>query len=456
MSTSSRYQSASITCPNCQTRFVTPIVTIVDAARDPQAKALFLSGQANVAICPQCGHGGVLSTPFVYHDPDKEILYTFVPQQLGLSEFEQERTIGDLTSRVMSSLPPEMRKGYLLQPRRFLSMESLVEAVLEAEGITPVMMQAQRDRADLLGQLLQEADEDARAQIVSENSAKIDMEFFQMLGLNVQLAQAQGLDQVAEELLDLREQLIELTEAGREVADREAAIRELGSEITREGLLDKLIDAALAGKEARIETMVALARPAIDYTFFQQLSAKISGAREAGDVARADTLHALRNTILQITDEIDAEMRRATQEAAAVIEEILHSDDIEQAVRDNLPRIDDLFLSVLARNIDATRQTGREEDAERLQHIADILLQLIQESQPPEIRFINRLIEVEDPAERQAMLDDSPGLVNRELLEIMDMLGDDLNERGRPELAERLAAVRAQVAAMVPSIIQTH
>ncbi|HSJ57789.1 MAG TPA: CpXC domain-containing protein, partial [Anaerolineae bacterium] len=290
MSTSPRYQAASITCPNCQTRFVTPIITIVDAERDPQAKSLLLSGQANVAICPQCGHGGQLSTPFVYHDAGKEIFYTFVPQQFGLREAEQERTIGDLTNRVISSLPPEKRKGYLLQPRRFLTMDSLLEAVLEAEGITPEMMQAQRDRAELLDRLLQEADREERAQIVRENEHKIDLDFFQMLGLNVQLAQAQGVDEVADELLALREQLLESTEAGREVADREAAIRELGSEITREGLLDKLVEAALAGKQARVETMVAMARPAIDYAFFQQLSERITGARDAGDAARADTL----------------------------------------------------------------------------------------------------------------------------------------------------------------------
>ncbi|MBN1656994.1 MAG: hypothetical protein JXA93_01265, partial [Anaerolineae bacterium] len=190
--------------------------------------------------------------------------------------------------------------------------------------------------------------------------------------------------------------------------------------------------------------------------FFQQLSEQITGAKEAGDQAKADTLNALRNTILQITDEIDAEMRRATQEAAAVIEEILASDDIEQAVRDNLPRIDDLFLSVLARNIDVASHSGREEDADRMQRIADVLLQLIQESQPPEIRFINRLVEMEDPAQRQAMLDESPDLVNNQLLQIIDMLSEDVAERGQPELQERLATVRREVAARVPSIIATR
>ena len=87
---------------------------------------------------------------------------------------------------------------------------------------------------------------------------------------------------------------------------------------------------------------------------------------------------------------------------------------------------------------------------------ANSLLQLIQESQPPEIRFINQLVELEDPAERQAMLDESRDMVNQQLLQVIDMLSKDLEERGRAEIAQRLAAVRGQVAAMVPSIIQTR
>lgn len=67
------YQNVPVTCPSCGNRFVSPVLTIIDARQNPDAKAMFLSGRINVAACPQCGHAGLLNTPIVYHDPDKEL-----------------------------------------------------------------------------------------------------------------------------------------------------------------------------------------------------------------------------------------------------------------------------------------------------------------------------------------------------------------------------------------------
>jgi hypothetical protein len=426
-------------------------MTIIDAQKNPEAVSLLLSGRLNVAVCPQCGYAGALGTPLVYHDAEKEILYTFLPSQLDLPQMEEEKILGDLTSRVMSSLPPEERKGYLLQPRRFLSFDSLIEAVLEAEGVTPEMLEAQERRAELLNQLLQEEDADEREAAIreAEEAGEIDAEFLQLLTLNMEMAEAQGLGEVAQQLTALREQLLDWTRIGQDVADREAAVRELGTEITREGLLEKLVEAALADKQGRIETLVAVARPAIDYAFYQMLSERIDQARASGDGEQADKLQALRETILEITSAIDAQVQQATQETAARLEQILERDDVEQAVREALPYVDDLFLSILVRNIQAAEQAGRTAEAEKMQRVANALMQIIQESQPPEIRFINRLLEEDDPAARQTILEENRDQVNEQLLQIMDMIGQDLAENRRDELAQRLEAVRQQAARMV-------
>ncbi len=183
-----------------------------------RGKGLFLSGQVNIAVCPNCGHAGMLSTPLVYHDPEKELLFTYVPAELGLPEAEQQRAIGDLTNQVMTALPPEERKGYLLRPRSFLRLEGMIEAILEADGITPEMLAAQRAKASLLEQLLPVSDSEARQAIVQENNAQIDYEFFQLLTLNLQMAQAEGNEQAVEQILDLRTQLLDWTSTGQEVA----------------------------------------------------------------------------------------------------------------------------------------------------------------------------------------------------------------------------------------------
>jgi hypothetical protein len=445
----SDYQAVPVTCPNCQNRFVSPVLSLIDTGQAPEAKSIFLSGQSNVAVCPQCGHAGMLSLPQVYHDPEKELLFTYVPPELNLSESEQQKIIGDLTNRVMSSLPPEQRKGYLLRPRSFLTLDSMVQAVLEAEGITPEMVQAQQKKASLLERLILTAEDEARQSIAQENDDLIDHEFFQLLTLNLQMAQAQEQQQVVQQLAVLREQLLDWTKGGREIAEQEEAIRELGGQISREELLEKLIDAAKADQETRIETMVTVARPVIDYVFYQQLTERIEAAQDTDKTQEVETLKALRQRILDTTAQIDAEMQKAAAEAGQLLERIVQSDDVEKAVRDNLPHIDELFLNILVSNIQAAEQSGRTEVAQKLQRIGDILMELIQESQPPQIRLINELLAAEYPQGSLALLEDNRELLNEEFVQIMQMVAEDLQQGKRQELASRLAQVKLQVTAML-------
>lgn len=443
------YQTVPITCPNCNNRFVSPVMTIVDATQNPEAKTLFLSGQINVAVCPQCGHAGMLSSPIVYHDAEKELFLTYIPSELGLPDAEQQRIVGDLTNRVMSSLPVEQRKGYLLRPHNFLQLTAMIEAILEADGITPEMLEAQRAKATLLERLVRSTDEDTRRLIAQENSQQIDYEFFQILTLNIELAQSEGQEEIVRQLLALRAQLLKWTEAGQEIAAREEVIRELGTGITREALLDKLIDAALAGERVKIETMVAVGRSAIDYVFYQQLTERIDAAQDAGNTGQAETLKALRESILTLVAEIDAEIQKATEQTARLIQEMVESDDLENAIRAHLNEVDDMFLSVLAMNLQAAVQAGRSEEAERLNQIGDTLMKLIEESQPPEILFINQLLSTEYPEGTQALLVENRQLVNPQLLELMQLVGQDLADNGRHKVAQRLAQIREQAAAMI-------
>ncbi len=447
--TATTYQAVPVSCPNCKARFVTPVLTLIDAAESPEAKALLLSGQANIAVCSHCGFAGTLSTPMVYHDPDKELLLTFTPPELGLSEMEQQRIVGDLTNRLISALPAEQRKGYLLRPRNFLRLEGMIEAILEADGITPEMLAAQRARAALLNRLLQATSEEARRVIVQENEKLVDYEFFQLLTINLDLAQAGNQAQVVQQLLALRAQLLEWTTMGREIAAREKAIRSLGREITREGLLDRLVQAALAGEQIQVETMIAVARPAIDYLFYRQLTEQIEAAERAGDADRAQKLKALRQTTLDLTAQIDAEMQRAAEEADRLLQTILDSPDLAKALDDNLDRVDDLFLSVLSTRLRAAEQTGRTDEAERLMAIGDRLMKMILENQPPEVQFINALLNTEGPDPVRALLEENRQQITPRLLEMMRLVGEEMRTSGRLETAQKLDHLREQAAAML-------
>jgi hypothetical protein len=443
------YQTAPVTCPNCGNRFASPVLTIIDVGENPDLKALFLSGQVNIAVCPQCGHAGMLTTPLIYHDPEKELLFTFAPAELGLSETEQQRLIGDLTNRVMSALPAEQRKGYLLRPRSFLRLEGMTEAILEADGITPEMLEAQRAKAALLERLLRATSEEVRQVIARENDAQIDYEFFQLLTLNIELAEMGGQEAAAEQMLALRSQLLDWTTHGQEVAAREEAIESLGDTITREDVLDKVVEAALAGEQAKVETFVAVGRPVIDYIFYQQLTSRIEAAEGAGDRQKAGTLRALRETILDLTAQIDADIQQATEQAAQDLQRVLESDDREQAIRANPSQVNEFFLSALVANLEAAERSGQAEDVEKLKQVNDVIIKLIQESQPPEIQLINQLLIADYPDGTETLLEENREQVNAELLEIMRLMSEDLAKSGREELSQQLGQIQEQAATIV-------
>jgi hypothetical protein len=428
---------------------VTPVLTLIDVGQNPDLKALFLSGRVNIAVCPQCGNAGMLSAPLVYHDPDKELLFTFIPSELGASDTEQQQVVGELTNRVISALPAEKRKGYLLRPRSFMRLEGMIDAILEADGITPEMLSAQRAKAQLLDRLLSATSADARQVIAQENDSQIDYEFFQLLTLNIELAQSGGEDEIAQELLELRAQLLEWTTQGQTVAAREEAIRSLGGQVSREELLDKVVQAALAGQGAKVEAMVSVARPAIDYVFYQQLSARIEAAEKAADAEQAETLKALRETILDLTAQIDSAVEQLTAQAMRNLQQVLDSDDPEEALRADPAQIDDFFLSVLASRMQAAEQADQPEEAEKLSQINDVILKLIQESQPPEIQFVNRLLGADYPDATAALLEENRGLVSADLLEIMERLGQELTRNGQETLAQKLAQIQNQATAML-------
>jgi len=427
---------------------VTPVLTIIDAGQDPEAKALLLSGRVNVAVCPQCGWAGMLSAPLVYHDPDKELLFTLSPDNMA-ADAGQQRLMGDLINRVISGLPAERRKGYLFRPRSFLRLQAMIEAILEADGITPEMIQEQRTRADLLGRLVRASSEEARQIMAQENDALVDYGFFQLLGVNLELAESEGQAEAAQGLRLLRDQLLQWTSHGKEIAIREGAIKELGPEVTREELLEKLVTAALAGEQVKIETMVAVARPAIDYQFFQRLTERIEAVERSQDQDAAGKLRNLRQTVLDLVAEIDAEVQQAMSEAAALVQQISESEDPESALRSHLADVDELFLQALAVNLQAAERAGDTRQAEKLRQIADTMVEIVEQSQPPEVQLINKLLNLQYPGETKPALEENRDLVTPALLELMSRLGEELTQSGRADTARRLEQVRHQAAAML-------
>ncbi len=165
-----------INCPNCRQPIMADIDQLFDAGQDPTAKQKILSGAFNQAACPNCGYRGMIATPLVYHDPEKELLLTYFPPELSMPVNDQERIIGPMITRITNSLPQEKRKAYLLRPQSMFTLQTMLERILEADGITKEMIQAQQDRMNLLQRCITASDETLK-EITTKEDASFDNDF---------------------------------------------------------------------------------------------------------------------------------------------------------------------------------------------------------------------------------------------------------------------------------------
>jgi len=439
-------QILPVTCPYCRAKFTAPIQRVVDVGQDPKLKVALLQGRLNVATCPQCQNTGMLTAPFIYHDPDKELALCFMPTELGLTGTDQQKLIGDLTNAVVNSLPPEKRKGYLLQPKIFFSLQGLLDSILQADGVTKEMIEAQRGRGELVYKLLDAKNDELLKQLVEEHDAELDYGFFQTLTATMDTARADGKDDLAQRLSALRTRLLDLTTVGKRAAAHRKAIESLGEKVTQEDLLQKMIDCE---DEAQLQAYVALGRALIDYTFFLALTEKINAVQAEGNNEEAQRLTDLRAKILEFQKEYDAEVAAALQRTADLLREILQSQDQEATVREHLGEIDDTFFAILSANIAQAEENGQKEIADDLRRVGDLILKLLQESAPPEIRLINQLMQAEYPKGTKRVLKENATQVTAELIKVMDSMAENLRQGGHNEAAQRLSDIRAQAARMV-------
>src|SRR5258708_20401437 len=120
-----------------------------------------------------------------------------------------EGQIGDMTTQIINSFPQEQGKGYLLTAKMMLSMQGMVETILEGDGITKEVLEQQRAKMGLVETFLQ-SDPDSLPDMVKQHDAEIDNEFFAILAATAEGAIANGRRDVAEQTLTIRHRLLQL------------------------------------------------------------------------------------------------------------------------------------------------------------------------------------------------------------------------------------------------------
>ncbi len=443
--------STPIRCPQCGQPFNAILEQILDVQRDPTVKERLLGGRVNVIVCPHCGYRGMVGTPLLYHDHSKQMAVVYVPMELGMEQAQREKLIGDFTNALMRSLPEDAPKGYLLNPKTALTMQGLVDQVLEADGITPDMLDKERRKVELIGQIAEAAD-DQLEQLLSDNQELFDLTFMELLTAASQAASQQEDAKRSLRLLNVRSRLMETTEAGKLLHEQEAAIAEavqeleaLGDKVTRESFVELLIKAA--DKPAKVNALAAVGRSLLDYTTFQAITTRIEQVQTPEE---KQSLEALRNQLLEISADYERQSRAVIQRATDTLRMLLQAGDIPGAIRANLDRIDDMFLQVLQVNLDEARRAGNLEVSSRLKEIRDEVLKLIQASAPPEIRLINDLLSIESEPDAIQALHARQAEVNENVIAVMGQISEQLRQAGNDVAAQRMDVLRAEAQKIGP------
>ena len=420
------------------------VITFVDVGRQPELKNYLLAGQINLAICPSCGTPVMIAAPLIYHDPAKQLFLVHFPQQLNMRPEEQERFVGDATSLIMRDLPANAPKGYLLAPKRFLALNSLVDTVLEADGISREVIEAQRKRVELISQMAEayEQGEEQLAAAVARHKDALDYDFFATLTAFAQASAQGGRDDSAQLLVELRQKLIELTGFDAEALGED--------DVEEEDFdLDEVIDRLAEAPEDQIEQIIGEVRPALDYTFFEQWTERIDAAERAGDKAAAERLTSRRSLILATVERMDKEAQELFEAGASVLKEVFDAPDLAEALRARRDSLDEAFLLVLQANLAAAERAGNAAAIDRLHEIERLAVETMQEALSPEDRFINQLLAAEKPQDATKLLRQNPAMITGPFVKRLNELADQMEQDGRKPLGERLRQLGREAGAML-------
>jgi hypothetical protein len=429
---------AAVNCPSCGTRFQTPVEQILDVRVDPSARNRALSGTVNVAVCPACGTRGALNIPFVYHDPENEVALLYLPVDAGPNEVERQKAAGQLTRQLMDNMPPEERKGYLLQPETFISMESFVKRVLELEGISEEDMErSQRQRA--LMENLVNVSEEEWPEILEENESLVDEGFFALLEYIMQLGAAMGQEAEGAEKVDaLHDYLVEETELGQALSQRSEVVRGFAEDPTRESLLNALIQAP---DEDTVLVLVQSGLPLMDYSFFQALNKRIEEAETTED---EQALRALRRRILDTRNELVEQSESLAQERRLLLSKLLATEDPVKMAASHLSELDDLFFVVMASEMEAAQEQGDQTAVAELRKVATAVNRVMERNMPPEIALTRRLLTATSDEQLERQLREYEEMITPQFIQFLDGLQASMSEQGQDEAVDRLVEIQAK------------
>ena len=255
----------------------------------------------------------------------------------------------------------------------------------------------------------------------------------------IQVSTSQGDENSARQLSELQSKLLPITTYGKEIQARakevEEAIKTLndaGKDLTREKLLDFVIEAP---NEDRVDAYVSIARPGMDYEFFQKLTEKIDQAK--GDAK--EKLTNLRENLLEATKEVDEQLQARLNLAARNVNALIQTEDIREATLANLPAIDEFFLQALENEIQAAEQAKDKDKVGKLQQIRDALEEAAKAIAAPQ-ELLQELIDADEET-RKKLMKERAEEITPQFVEALTSLLVQLDGPDNIEMADKVRAV---------------
>ncbi len=433
-------------CPQCQQPIVAEIFQVIDVNRNPQLKEVLLAGGLNFAQCNACGFQGQLPIPLVYHDAEKELLLTFSPPDLNKTMEEKEKALAPMLKDIIDNLIPEERKGYLFQPQTMLTMNNLVKNILMGDGITEDMIKQQQEKMSLLDQLFSKDGEQLN-KTVRENNSKIDREFFAMFAEIAQRILGSQDDKSIGKIQEIQEVLMAESDVGKEILNESQEIQKarqsleaLGQNLTRESLLELIINSP---NDERAKAMAGLVRPAMDYQFFQMFTEKIENT---DDEIRNEYINK-RNLLLKVTQEIDQQLEQRLAASRLIIDNIINNDNPDEALLQNLGSIDQFFIQGLSAEMEIAEKQKLTERKIKLENLLNKIQEL---TTPPEMKVLEKLLDVvENEKELNDAVDEIDDQLSSQLIDYLtSIIGQyeerlkDTSENDRQEIEDTLKKIK--------------
>ncbi|MDM8530608.1 CpXC domain-containing protein [Anaerolineales bacterium HSG25] len=362
-------------CPSCHAQFNAPIQPLIDG-QDPYVKMAFLQGRINVAQCPQCHNVSPVQIPILYYDLEKELALVFVPGGLNVAIEAQEKAIGDLTNTLFNQLEPKKRKLYILNPKQFLKLETMFDTILEADGITKEMRQAQKGKLELLQDLATIKTPTELKAKAEEHKEELDRTFFEVLTNMAQVSNVEGNPQLAQHLITIRPLLVEASGIDMTIIDEIDA--KLGLLILKDkpDLLKRL---SQAQNEQEFTELIATGHTMLDYEFFQAMAKQIDDATAQGNHQQVTEIKALRSKILDTKSALEEESKKAFEAASDLLRKIFQSNNPQQVLAENLDKVNQPFFSLLSAQAQQAQQQNQPEAAQAMEMVMQMAMAMLQE-----------------------------------------------------------------------------